>query len=242
MKDKYWAKKVYQKMDPVEYEEKRFSGPAGEIIDEVEKSSVLELLLGHFPLNILDVACGTGRLSIFLKEKLNEKINLTGLDISPQMLDLARKKAKIFGKGINFIEGDIYRLPFDDNQFDAVVGLRFSMHMPEIETALKELSRVVKKGGLVIFDVWNFDSLLRLKKRDCLPEERGIYKIEKMIKKAREVNLELEGKKGILLLGETVLRKCPSKLLPLLYFTLFPVPPFSNLATKLTLCFRKENN
>lgn len=237
-KDKYWAKKVYQRIDPAEYEEKRFSGPAGEIIDEIEKSSVLELLSGHSPLNILDAACGTGRLTIFLKEKLNGKVRITGLDISPKMLNLAKEKTKAL-KGINFIEGDIYNLPFFDNKFDAVVGLRFSMHLPEIEIALKEVSRVVKKGGLVVFDTWNFDSLLRLKEDDRLPEERGVYKIKEIIKKAQEVNLKLEGKKGILLLGETVLRKCPAKLLPLLYFSLNPVPPFSNLATKLTLSFKK---
>jgi len=250
MKDKYWAKRAYQKTNPVEYEEKRFSGPAGEIIDRIEKSSVLELLLKYYPvaqrgekaLEILDVACGTGRLSLFLKEKLNEKINITGLDISPKMLTLARRKAKKAKTGISFIEGDIYHLPFAENQFDAVVGLRFSMHLPEIETVLKELSRVVKKGGLIIFDFFNFRSLLRLRKFGFLPKERGIYRLGEIVEKGQRVNLRMEDKRGILLFGETILRRCPPKLLPLLSFTFYPSAPFSNLATKLVVRFRKQNN
>lgn len=246
MKSKYWAKKTYRKFDPVKYDQDRFVGPAGGMIDEVEKEAVLDLLCSYFPqvrkrkksLKVLNVACGTGRLTVFLKEKL-QKADITGLDINSNMLSLAIDKAKKGKKKIKFLVGDIYNLPFADSKFDALVGLRFSMHLPRMEKVLKELSRVIKKEGVVVFDIFNLDSLLRLGMFGRLPKVNLIYKLEEISKKASRAGLRLEDKKGVLLLGESVLRKCPEDLLPLLSFSLRPPIYFSGLATKLVLSFKK---
>jgi demethylmenaquinone methyltransferase / 2-methoxy-6-polyprenyl-1,4-benzoquinol methylase len=90
---------------------------------------------------ILDVACGTGDLSIALFEETNAK--LIGVDFCRPMLDLAKTKA---GK-ISFIEGDALCLPFADGAFDAVTigfGLR---NLSNVTSGLSELRRVLKPGG-----------------------------------------------------------------------------------------------
>ena len=129
MKHKYWARKKYSQVDPIDYALQRFTTPAGKIIDEVEKKSVLDLLLNSGinrtkKLRILDVATGPGRLAFYLESHLR-KAEITGIDINENMLQRARKIAVDNKSKVNFMKGDIYKLPFNENQFDVVTGLRF---------------------------------------------------------------------------------------------------------------------
>lgn len=97
---------------------------------------------------ILDVACGTGSQSIAFAKK---DYNVTGLDISPEMLAKARKKA-IGLNGLKFINADSSDLPFSENGFDASC-ISFGLHdMPENVSlsTLKEMARVTKPGGKII--------------------------------------------------------------------------------------------
>jgi len=96
----------------------------------------------------LDVACGTGDLSLALVAATGARV--TGLDFCRPMLDLASEKARNgtakTGRCV-FIEGDALRLPFEDGVFDAVTiafGLR---NLASIEGGLAELLRVLKPGG-----------------------------------------------------------------------------------------------
>jgi len=89
----------------------------------------------------LDVACGTGDLSIALFENLEARV--IGLDFCRPMLELAAGKQP----RLTFIEGDALRLPFTEGAFDAVTiafGLR---NLSSIEDGLRELRRVLKPGG-----------------------------------------------------------------------------------------------
>lgn len=90
---------------------------------------------------VLDVACGTGDLSIELFEKTGARV--TGVDFCRPMLEhAARKEARIA-----FVEGDALRLPFDDEAFEAVTiafGLR---NLASVENGLSELRRVLKPNG-----------------------------------------------------------------------------------------------
>lgn len=94
----------------------------------------------------LDVACGTGDLSLALIAATRARV--TGLDFCRPMLELAARKAK---DGTSprcvFIEGDALRLPFEAETFDAVTiafGLR---NLSSVEKGLSELLRVLKPGG-----------------------------------------------------------------------------------------------
>jgi demethylmenaquinone methyltransferase / 2-methoxy-6-polyprenyl-1,4-benzoquinol methylase len=90
---------------------------------------------------VLDVACGTGDLSIEIFEKTEAEV--IGVDFCRPMLELARQKTR----RICFIEGDALRLPFADETFDAVTigfGLR---NLSSTESGLRELRRVLKPEG-----------------------------------------------------------------------------------------------
>ena len=92
---------------------------------------------------ILDVACGTGDLSIALFENMG--VRVVGVDFCRPMLELAAQKKP----ELAFVEGDALQLPFDDALFDAVTiafGLR---NLSSIERGLEELRRVLKPDGRV---------------------------------------------------------------------------------------------
>ncbi|MDO8515109.1 MAG: glycosyltransferase [bacterium] len=224
--DNYWAKELYAKVDPKQYQDDRFQSKAGKIIDEVEKGTVKDLLLAYKPTRILDVATGPGRLALYV-EKHFPKAKITGIDINKNMLTESTAK-------ITFRQGDLYKLPFPNNSFDAIIGLRFSMHLPNFNIILNEFSRVLKNDGVLIFDIFNADSLLRFKSGGRL------YKLPEICSIAKECGFQIQTYKGIVLLGETVLRVCPPQLLFLLKPTVAPAKLISRFSTKLVLSFKNE--
>jgi len=95
---------------------------------------------------VLDVATGTGDVAFAIRRKYNTDI--IGLDLSVNMLEIAKKKLKKFKiDDIDFIEGDAENLPFDDNTFDKIVisyGLR---NLGDCQKGIEEFHRVLKPGG-----------------------------------------------------------------------------------------------
>lgn len=104
--------------------------------------------------NVLDVACGTGDMAVSLVER---GCTVTGIDLSEEMLAIARQKAPI----VTFMIADAEHLPFPDASFDAVTcafGVRNFVHL---EQGLNEMLRVLKPGGqLVILELATPDSPL----------------------------------------------------------------------------------
>lgn len=113
------------------------------LLIEIEEPIVKSLLKKFAPGNALDAACGTGRYSKYL-EYLGHRV--TGLDLSPAMLS----KAKAENLKINFIKGNLEKLPFKDYSFDLVVCALTLTHLPNIKPAISELFRVLRPGGHVI--------------------------------------------------------------------------------------------
>lgn len=103
-------------------------------------------------LNVLDLGCGTGRTTSFLKAY---NVNVTGADYAPEMI----KKARELHPGISFHVADAKNLPFRNGEFDVVIfsfnGLDYLCPKPERLKALGEISRVLKGGGLFIFSSHN---------------------------------------------------------------------------------------
>ncbi len=95
---------------------------------------------------ILDVACGTGILTLRLAKLVPEGA-VVGVDFSPGMIAQARAKQVPEGFNVSFIEGNAEDLPFPDNSFDYVVN-SFAFHFfPNPEKAVQEMHRVLKDGG-----------------------------------------------------------------------------------------------
>ena len=94
----------------------------------------------------LDVACGSGKLTAQLATIAGPKGRVVGLDFSPQMLEVARRDHP----GIEFVEGDALKLPFDNESFDAstiAFGLR---NLADPVGGLREMLRVVRKRAVVL--------------------------------------------------------------------------------------------
>ena len=122
-------------------------------LDTRWRSRAARICLEKKPLRILDLGCGTGDLTIILARLAGENVNIVGLDYSPPMLALARRKAIKAGVGhrVSFIHGEATQLPFPDGQFDCV-GISFAFRNltyknPSRLPHLSEVNRILKPGG-----------------------------------------------------------------------------------------------
>lgn len=96
--------------------------------------------------DVLEVAIGTGlNLASYAPD-----VRLTGIDLSPEMLTIARKRAADLGRDVDLREGDAHNLPFDDESFDSVVCTYSLCNIPDIDRAVAEMHRVLKPGGSLI--------------------------------------------------------------------------------------------
>ena len=100
---------------------------------------------------ILDVATGTGDMSILAAKLLNPE-KIIGIDISEQMLELGRKKVEKerLGDKITLQTGDSETIKFAENTFDAVMAAFGVRNFQDLEKGLKEMLRVLKPGGQVL--------------------------------------------------------------------------------------------
>jgi ubiquinone/menaquinone biosynthesis C-methylase UbiE len=109
-------------------------------------------------LKILDVGCGTGELSLLFVEMGHE---VTGIDISRKMLEIAKAKAETCGANITFEEGDAENPPFEKSSFDIVFSRHLLWTLPNPKTAIENWKRVLRQNGrVVIIDgVWDSGTL-----------------------------------------------------------------------------------
>jgi ubiquinone/menaquinone biosynthesis C-methylase UbiE len=98
---------------------------------------------------VLEVAIGTGRNLDFYPAG----VRVTGIDLSPAMLALARQRARELGMEVDLREGDAQDLPFPDGSFATVVCTLSLCNIPDDRKAIAEMKRVLKPGGrLVLLD------------------------------------------------------------------------------------------
>jgi ubiquinone/menaquinone biosynthesis C-methylase UbiE len=94
----------------------------------------------------LEVGVGTG-LNL---AHYPDTVRITGLDLSPEMLALARERATTLGRKVELKEGDAQELPFEDATFDTVVCTYSLCSVPDVERTIAEMKRVLKPGGRLI--------------------------------------------------------------------------------------------
>ena len=115
----------------------------------------LQELQAHLPegdcLHILDVGTGTGFFAVLLAEKGHR---VEGIDLTPAMLEEARRLAKQRNLDITFREMDAQNLAYPDGTFDVVISRNLTWTLPDPERAYAEWFRVLKPGGVLL----NFDA------------------------------------------------------------------------------------
>lgn len=119
---------------------------------------VLALRAGE---SVLDVGVGPGLLAREMADSVGETGHVAGIDPSRDMLAMSEKRCQDL-QWTDFQEADARELPYPDESFDAVVSTQVYEYVPDMESALSEAARVLRKGGRIqILDtawdsvVWN---------------------------------------------------------------------------------------
>jgi len=97
---------------------------------------------------ILDVGSGTGTMSVMIKQAY-PTVNMVGLDGDPQILEIARAKARELGTEIRFDQGMSFDLPYPNESFDVVLTTVMLHHLSrdDKQTTAQEMYRVLRPGG-----------------------------------------------------------------------------------------------
>lgn len=104
---------------------------------------------------VLDIACGTGNATIPLARR---GASVTGLDMTPHLLEEARTRADREGLHIRFDEGFAERLPYPDGSFDVLVSMFGIMFSPLPAIVVSEMARVLRPGGRLALANWTSSS------------------------------------------------------------------------------------
>jgi SAM-dependent methyltransferase len=102
-------------------------------------------------LKLLDVATGSGNVAI---PAARAGAQVTGLDLTPKLLDAARRRAAEADLAIEFVEGDAEQLPFADGSFERVTSCFGVMFAPRQQLAAQELTRVAAPGAAIAVAAW----------------------------------------------------------------------------------------
>jgi ubiquinone/menaquinone biosynthesis C-methylase UbiE len=133
--------------------------------NNIEAAEQIEFLCSVLPFesfeSACDIACGGGRQAILLAKLIPRVV---GLDLSPQLLKVAREKASQLEVKPEFLLGDMRELPFPDNSFDLITnfftGFGYFDSDQEHSKLLKEWARVCKDGAFFVLDYLNRDYVI----------------------------------------------------------------------------------
>jgi SAM-dependent methyltransferase len=144
---------------PLEYKKLPQYFDAWNINDDTHtKNSIIEQLLKKYDVKtVLDLTCGTGSQVFFL---LEHGYHVVGADFSPELLKIARKRARTHNLKVDFIDGDMRTLRV--GQFDAVISIFNAVgHLSKagFSKAIKNAAHNLKNGGIFIFDILNLEAM-----------------------------------------------------------------------------------
>ena len=107
-------------------------------------------------MSVLDVACGTGNAAI---PAARAGARVTGLDLTPKLLEQGRAQAESEGLQIEWVEGDAEELPFEDASFDRVLSTFGHMFAPRHGRVADEMGRVCRPGGAIVTATWTQEGI-----------------------------------------------------------------------------------
>jgi SAM-dependent methyltransferase len=114
---------------------------------------VADIVKSHGPKSVLELAAGTGILTLKLAEILPADTAITATDLNQPMIDQARAKPGM--ERVTWRQADAMKLPFPDESFDLVVCQFGVMFFPDKAESFQEARRVLKRGGKYVFVVWD---------------------------------------------------------------------------------------
>lgn len=130
--------------------------------DEVAtRKKIIDRLNLRPGMRVLEIACGTGRDSELIAQRLTKKDELVITDFSSGMLNVCKKKLDNFDLNVQYCVSNAVYLPFEDNYFDAVFCFDAISEFPDVKKAMAEMVRVAKKGAKVVLGYINLPVWLK---------------------------------------------------------------------------------
>lgn len=114
------------------------------------KCEALAELLPPPPASVLECGCGSAEVSVFLASL---GYGCTLLDAAPAALQIARARFVRAGLRANYVEGNVYNLPFADGSFDILTSFGLLEHFGDVDRVIAEMARVIRPGGLFFADI-----------------------------------------------------------------------------------------
>lgn len=147
VKQMSWHKMAEEKWDAFSV---NWSSNSREMWEKGSRKDIIPFFTNHVPKGskVSDLGCGDGYGSLKL---LTEGYSVVGLDISSEMIETA--KNKLIDTNIDFVQGDLAKLPFDDEEFDAIMAINSLEWTENPLKTLNEIKRVVKVDGYACFGI-----------------------------------------------------------------------------------------
>jgi len=137
-----------------EYYDEYYNSEFGRKVDAVEKRLVKKYI-EQIPIkNALEVGCGTGHWTEFF---INNGFEITGIDISENMINIARKKNL---KDVKFEIINIEDAPYPDNSFDNIFAITSLEFVDNRQKAIEQIYRILKPGGYLLIGCLNQNSFI----------------------------------------------------------------------------------
>ena len=140
---------VFEGSIPENYD--RYLGPA---FFEPFADDIADRASREQPKKVLEIACGTGIVTRRLRDRLPRTSQIVATDLNPGMFKFAQRKFDASEK-IQWQQADATALPFPDGSFDAVICQFGLMFVPDKKAAMRECHRVLTRGGIFLFNVWD---------------------------------------------------------------------------------------
>lgn len=155
---------------------------------EAEKNiKIAEQLFSQIDLSnvkkVLEVGCGIGVLSSYLAKEYGW--NVTGIDLDPEQIERAKKDNKE-NENLRFLEADVTKLPFENNEFDMVLSFDVLHHIPNWDKALNEIRRVLSPKGFYILNDLAISRFMARIYKNC-----GVYAVADIINHLKRNSFEV---------------------------------------------------
>ena len=140
---------LFQGTIPKNYD--RYLGP---VIFEPFARDMARRLVDRKIHSLLEIACGTGIATRHLRNTLPSTVAIIATDLNSDMFEFAKSKFRD-GEQVHWQQADASALPFPNESFDAVVCQFGLMFVPDKAAAMRESHRVLRRGGVFLFNVWD---------------------------------------------------------------------------------------